>query len=351
MQTKDTILSIIKRVAATHVRFQISDVVKLLEAQSVSRQYVSRILAEEVAAKRLVSSGTRRYTFYALPENVDSLREKHSWEFKNNDLREYELYQDTIVATTPFLQTLPDNSESILGYAFSEMLNNAIDHSHSDKISTTFYREDGSIVFTVRDLGVGVFESVRAKYKLKDSLEAIQELLKGKTTTAPKMHSGEGIFFTSKIADKFILDSQDTRLVIDNTIDDIFVEGRPHTLQGTKVTFSIRERTKKHLSDIFKEYQSDEDAMAFDKTVVHVKLYTLGTVYVSRSQAKRILSGLAAKFKLIVLDFDKVPTIGQAFADEVFRVFATAHPNVKIEVLNANEAVNFMIHRAKNTQR
>lgn len=351
MQIKDLVLSAVKKVSAKHARFQLSDVLKLLQKDKVSRQYASRILADEVAAKRLISSGTRRYTFYALPENVDSLREKHSWEFKNVDLREYELYQDTIVATTPFLQALPDNSESILGYAFSEMLNNAIDHSHSEKINTTFYREDGSIVFTVRDLGVGVFESIRDKYKLKDSLEAIQELLKGKTTTAPKMHSGEGIFFTSKIADTFILDSHDTRLIIDNTIDDIFVESRPHALQGTKVTFSIKERTRKHLSDIFKEYQSDEEAMAFDKTVVHVKLYTLGTVYVSRSQARRILAGLAAKFKLIVLDFDKVPTIGQAFADEVFRVFATAHPNVKIEVVNANEAVNFMINRAINTQR
>ncbi|MGD8373609.1 MAG: DUF4325 domain-containing protein [Candidatus Woesebacteria bacterium] len=351
MQTKDLIISAIKKVSVKHSRFQLSDVLKLLQKDRVSRQYASRILAEEVAAKRLVSSGTRRYTFYALPENVDSLREKHSWGFKNNDLREYELYQNTIVATTPFLQSLPDNAESILGYAFSEMFNNAIDHSHSEKISTTFYHEDGSVVFIVRDFGVGVFESIREKYRLSNSLEAIQELLKGKTTTAPKMHSGEGIFFTSKVADKFILDSRDIRLIIDNTIDDIFVEARPHTLQGTKVTFSVKERTRKHLSDIFKEYQSDEEAMAFDKTLVHVRLYTLGTVYVSRSQARRILSGLAAKFKLVVLDFDKVPTIGQAFADEVFRVFVNSHPDVKIEAVNANQAVEFMINRALNTKR
>ncbi|HEU5187646.1 MAG TPA: DUF4325 domain-containing protein [Candidatus Saccharimonadales bacterium] len=351
MQIKDIITSAIKEVASSQERFQLGDVLKVLDGQRVSRQYVSRIVAEEVTMKRLISSGSTRYTYYALPENIDSIREKHSWEFQNNNLREYELYQDTVVATTPFLQTMPENTESILGYAFSEMLNNAIDHSKSEKISTTFYHEDGSVTFILRDQGIGVFESIRAKYKLKDALEAIQELLKGKTTTAPQMHSGEGIFFTSKIADRFVLDSHEMRLIIDNTIKDIFVESRPRALTGTKVTFTIKEKTKKHLSDIFREYQSNQEAMDFDRTVVHVKLYTMGTVYVSRSQARRILAGLAKKFKLVVMDFDKVPTIGQAFADEVFRVFTAAHPDVKIEAIHANEAVNFMINRAINTKR
>ncbi len=351
MQVKDKILLAIKKVASSQERFQLSHVLKLLADQKATRQYISRVLSEEIAAKRLISSGSRRYTHYALPENADSLNEKHSWSFENKDLREFELYQDTIVDSTPFLQTLPDNAESILGYAFSEMLNNAIDHSNSKTIKTTFYREDASIVFSIRDYGVGVFESIRSKYKLKDSFEAIQELLKGKTTTAPKMHSGEGIFFTSKIADKFILDSHTTRLIIDNDIKDIFVETRPTNLKGTKVLFVIKEKTKKHLSNVFKEFQSDQEAMDFDKTLIHIKLYTMGTIYISRSQARRVLAGLAKKFKLIVLDFDKVPTIGQAFADEVFRVFLNANPGIQIKTLNTNEAVEFMIKRALNTQR
>jgi hypothetical protein len=42
---------------------------------------------------------------------------------------------------------------------------------------------------------------------LKNHLEAIQDLLKGKQTTMPKSHSGEGIFFTSKIADNLTISS------------------------------------------------------------------------------------------------------------------------------------------------
>lgn len=54
-------------------------------------------------------------------------------------------------------------------------------------------------------------------------------------------------------------------------------------------------------------------------------------------------------FKVLVLDFDKVPTIGQAFADEIFRVFTAKHPGVEIRCVNMNENVEFMIKRADAT--
>lgn len=348
---KEQVLSAIHSVSHAKERFQLSDVLKKLTHATISRQYVSTLLSDLVANKTLISAGTRRHTFYALPENIDALRERHGWTLTNQGLKEYEVYQDAIVGTTPFLQKLPDNSASIVNYAFSEMLNNAIEHSKSPTIDVIFYREDGFVTFVVRDYGIGVFESVRQKHQLNDDLEAIQELLKGKTTTAPKAHSGEGIFFTSKAADLFMLDSYERRLRIDNSIDDIFVENRTRNLKGTKVTFSIKEKTKKHLSDLFRQYQSSPESLAFDKTLIHIKLYTMGTVYISRSQARRVLSGLAKKYKVIVLDFDKVPTVGQAFADEVFRVFKSAHPGISVRAVNMNTAVDFMIQRAINTAR
>jgi hypothetical protein len=45
----------------------------------------------------------------------------------------------------------------------------------------------------------------------------------------------------------------------------------------------------------------------------------------------------------LVLDFKGVVLIGQAFADEVFRVFALAHPEVELIPLNANKEVRRMI--------
>jgi hypothetical protein len=66
---------------------------------------------------------------------------------------------------------------------------------------------------------------------------------------------------------------------------------------------------------------------------------------VSRSQARRILAGLE-KFKTIDLDFQDVETIGQAFADEIFRIWQTAHQDISIIAKNANDNIMLMIRRA-----
>jgi hypothetical protein len=47
------------------------------------------------------------------------------------------------------------------------------------------------------------------------------------------------------------------------------------------------------------------------------------------------------------MDYDQVPTIGQAFADEVYRVFTQKYPRIQIENIHMNEAVKFMVERAK----
>ena len=89
---------------------------------------------------------------------------------------------------------------------------------------------------------------------------------------------------------------------------------------------------------------SGEGDYGFDKTEVRIRLYNIGGVHVSRSQARRVLSGLE-KFKSIILDFDKVPMVGQAFADEIFRVFRNSHPDIKMNSINTVDAVKFMIDR------
>ena len=180
------------------------------------------------------------------------------------------------------------------------------------------------------------------KHKLKSHLEAVQDLLKGKQTTAPKEHSGEGIFFTSKAADILIVQSSSKRLLFNNLLEDIFIEDVKQTT-GTKVSFSISVKSKRSLKKIFDAYT--DKSFEFSKTKAVVKLYKMGTDYISRSQARRILSGLD-KFKTIVLDFREVKTIGQAFADEVFRVWKRNHPNIKIIEQNANENIVFMIKRS-----
>jgi hypothetical protein len=67
---------------------------------------------------------------------------------------------------------------------------------------------------------------------------------------------------------------------------------------------------------------------------------------VSRSQAKRLLARFEV-FREVILDFAGVASIGQAFADEVFRVFQNAHPEVHLRIMHASEEVLRMINRAK----
>jgi anti-sigma regulatory factor (Ser/Thr protein kinase) len=347
---RDQIIKVVIQLAEQADKLQVSDVLAALSKDYASRQYVSGVLNDLVTRGSLVVAGSKRFTFYALPFKADKLIDKETRVLNNKNLTDHEVY-DELISKAALVRRLNDNTSSIVNFGFTEMLNNAIEHSKSEKIKVELYRDGRDVIFTIRDFGVGVYENVKAKYKLQSDLEAVQELLKGKTTTAPKAHTGEGIFFTSKAADEFILESFATRLRVNNKIDDVFVETRDRKLKGTKVTFRINLHSSRHVSEIFQRFYSDPESFAFDKTIIMVKLYTMGTVYVSRSQARRILSNVEKKFKVIILDFENVPTIGQAFADEIFRVFSAKHPEIEIRAENMNDNVEFMVKRARSTGR
>ncbi len=106
--------------------------------------------------------------------------------------------------------------------------------------------------------------------------------------------------------------------------------------------------SNRKLEDVFRQYETFDEIEGirqFDKTHIVVNLSKFDQDhYVSRSQAKRILMGLE-KFNYIVLDFRNIKTVGQGFADEVFRIFQKKYPATKIEYTNANEDVRFMIER------
>jgi len=76
---------------------------------------------------------------------------------------------------------------------------------------------------------------------------------------------------------------------------------------------------------------------------VKLALYE-GEALVSRSQAKR-LSMRFERFRYVVLDFSGVKEICQAFADELFRIFAEAHPQVLLTWINTTDSVENMIKR------
>lgn len=311
-----------------------------------TRQYASHVLRAMRDAGKIVKFGSTRAAFYTLPELVDEIGPSAARRrLKNKDIKEHEVFDD-LARSFPVFRTAPENVRSITHYAFSEMLNNAIEHSRSKNIEVAIENEGDSIRFVVSDFGIGVFRNVMQQRHLRSELEAMQDLLKGKVTTDPKAHTGEGIFFTSKVADRFVLESFGYRMIVDNTVPDVFFQEEKRINRGTRVVFTISRKSTRHLNKIFEKYQSSPGRYAFDKTEVHVRLFTMGTVYISRSQARRIVVGLE-KFKKIIFDFDRVPTVGQAFADEIFRVFQSRHPEISVEPVNMSETVRFMVARVE----
>lgn len=72
---------------------------------------------------------------------------------------------------------------------------------------------------------------------------------------------------------------------------------------------------------------------------------TKDDILMSRSQAKRLLARCDL-FNDVTLDFTHVKQIGQAFADEIFRVFQKQNPDIRIDWVNTNKEVEKMIKRA-----
>ncbi len=343
MEIKDKIISLCK----INTKVSTSDIVGVV---GFSRQYVSKILGELVDSGILVKIGKGRSTFYILKSDYDLnpiILSKYKKTFINNGLEEHKVLYE-IERSFPLLIKLHDNIKSVFDYAFSEMFNNAIEHSSSEKINIEISLIDDNLVFTVKDFGIGVFRNIMNKKGLNSEYEAIQDLLKGKTTTMPKSHSGEGIFFTSKVCDSFVLNSFGFELLVDNKIKDVFIRKTEGNEVGTRVVFRINKNSHIHLLKVFEKYtdKNNVDGYGFDKTEVKIKLYTMGGVHISRSQARRVLTDLE-KFSVIVFDFDKVPVVGQAFADEIFRVFHNKYPNIRLDAINMDEGVKFMVDRSK----
>lgn len=240
-------------------------------------------------------------------------------------------------------RVLRPNVLAIVRYAFTEMLNNAIDHSQAERCSLRFTLTPSLVGFDIRDAGIGVFHSIASKHRLPDEETALVELLKGKTTTMPEAHAGEGIFFTSRIGDDFIVRSHRIQMEWKRAKHDVFVS-QQRNLAGTAVHFTVHRSARHKLEEVFGEFAPAEYDFQFQKTRVLVKL--LRRDYVSRSEAKRLLVNLE-KFREISFDFRDVRSVGQGFADEVFRVFANSHPGIVIHPEHASPAVLAMIKHVR----
>jgi anti-sigma regulatory factor (Ser/Thr protein kinase) len=242
---------------------------------------------------------------------------------------------------------MPANVLSIWQYGFTEMFNNALDHSSGSRIHLSIKRNAVDTEMLVQDDGVGIFKKIQAALGLLDERHAIFELAKGKLTTDPARHSGQGIFFTSRMFDEFDILSGGVFFTHKFTEADDWIMERNRPENGTSVWMRMNNHTSRTTAKVFDRYSSGDD-YGFTKTVVPVNLARYGNEnLISRSQAKRVLARVEL-FSRIVFDFKDVPTIGQAFADQIFRVFAADHPAIELIPIHMNSEVKRMIARARS---
>lgn len=243
-----------------------------------------------------------------------------------------------------FIKSLPDHIISIWEYAVSEMCNNVMDHSEAENMWCVVERNYLNTRIVLVDDGIGIFEKIKNHFSYKSVDEAKHELFKGKLTTDNENHTGEGIFFTSKLMDTFIIYSSGT-IFTTNKYDVSAYIDFDLDMKGTCVIMELSNRTNKVIKDVFDVYSDIDDG--FTKTKVPLRQF-FDKNPVSRSQAKRVCSRLD-RFKEVELDFDGLSWIGQGFAHQLFVVFAKNHPDIKLKPINmCDEIVQMYNHVMRN---
>jgi anti-sigma regulatory factor (Ser/Thr protein kinase) len=311
---------------------------RIVEQFGITRQAVSRHLRRLVADGTLQASGnTRSRTYsFAVKEVLKSylvagLEEHAVWD---RDVR-------------PLLADVRGNVLTMCEYGFTEILNNAIDHSESVDVLVVVSRSVATIEMRVIDNGVGIFRKIREARALESEREAILELTKGKVTTDPEHHSGEGIFFTSRMMDSFHILSRALALGHNREKNDWLYEDAEDPVSGTSVVMKIDPQSDHTDTEVWERYRASQDDYAFARTNVMLALATAeGGSLISRSQAKRVMAGLD-RFRDAHLIFTGVATIGPAFADEIFRVWKNAHPDTNVTYSGASDEVEKMIARTQ----
>ena len=247
------------------------------------------------------------------------------------------------------------NVNSIWNYAFTEMMNNAIEHSEAKNISIGIFQNCLETQILIRDDGIGIFKNIqRFMRDIKNEEISLREcvslLFAGRFTTAKQYHTGEGIFFTSHIMDEFVIYSDDNFFTRNNfkssQVEDENLHNFMNMNKGTLVSMTLNNNSKKVLSEVFNTFAPVDEG--FIKTSIPIAHMFSGGTPMSRSEARRLLESISV-FTDISLDFSGVDEIGQGFTHELFVLGKQKFPHINLKTINTCKAVEDMIKRVINT--
>lgn len=331
---------LVRRFIIEHLAEHPRDICKIAMKQfGISRQAINKHLRSMIEDGSIFRTGRTQNCVYSLAP-LSEWRQHYPLV---PELSESDIWARDIRSR---LGVLPENAMDIWQWGFTEMMNNAIDHSAGTAVRVVIKKTAATVCMELHDDGVGIFRKIRDHLGLVDERHAVLELAKGKFTTDPVKHSGQGIFFTSRMFDHFEILSGDVYFSHEVATRRDWIAGDMDLSRGTSVFMTLNNHTSRTTRKVFNKFTDDD--FSFSRTIVPVRLAKYGDDnLVSRSQARRLLARVE-KFKTVILDFSGVDAIGQAFADETLRVFPALHRGVDIVPIHANSAVKRMMAQVRS---
>jgi anti-sigma regulatory factor (Ser/Thr protein kinase) len=309
----------------------------LMQRLAISRRRAGALLRKLVAAQWLQALGTPRRPKYG-PGPLRQVVRRYAIAGLQEDLpwrRDF----------APFFQ-LAAPVQRMAQHAFTELLNNAVDHSGGSQVTVSMRQTPLQVQLLVSDDGCGLFERIAQSFDIAEPRLAMLELSKGKLTSAPAQHSGHGLFFTSRLADVFDIHANQAAFQSRAWETRRWRAGKPGPVaarDGTSIYLAIRLDTPLTLDSVLRAHSQGGEGYAFERTRLPLHLMVgEGQALASRADAKRASARLS-HFSCAELDFEGVADIGHGFADELFRVFRQAHPGVTLVPLGMNAQVQAML--------
>ncbi len=235
----------------------------------LTHQAVSKHIKNLIAQGLLNLKGKTKDRYYSLTELTSS---SFTYSLDGN------LKEDVVWSRDmgPLFSELHDNVVRIWQHGITEIINNAIDHSAGTLVNVRVKKTAVTSEVLIWDDGVGIFKKIARELNLEDERHAVLELAKGKVTTDPRHHSGEGIFFTSRMFDYFMILSNQIMFSHEfHTSTDLAGERFMNGTEGTNVFLQIKNNSARTIKQVFDEFSSGD--FLFSKTVVPFWLAQYGS--------------------------------------------------------------------------
>jgi anti-sigma regulatory factor (Ser/Thr protein kinase) len=331
--TRNELASITPWITAAALQHQPDLPAHLMARLGISRRRAGLLLKKLVAAQWLVSEGTPRRPAHR-PGALRQVVQHYALQGLQEDLpwrRDF----------APFFE-LPAGVQRMAQHAFTELVNNAVDHSGGSRVTVSMRQTPLHLQLLVSDDGCGLFDRIAQSFAIDDPRLAMFELSKGKLTSQPERHSGHGLFFSSRLADVFDVHANRAAFQYRGWGAPGWHATRSAPHNGTSIYLAIALDTTRTLDAVLRASSNDGGGYGFERTRVPLRLIGEGRALASRADARHVVTRLA-QFRHAEIDFSGIDDVGHGFADELFRVARGSLPGVVIEAVGTGPRVSAML--------